>query len=372
MLAPLLASGSLCVAHAEEPSAGQGFKFSGFLSIVGGKILSGQETTPASSPLVDPWPAYIADWANAGIYQGDFTLEPESRAGAQVDYSFNKSARLTVQVVTRGTDPRPNLQWAYGSYKFDNGFELQVGRKRIPLYYYSDFQDIGISYPWIAPPPELYGWDATNYNGASLRYGGYSGDVTYNASVFGGREHIGKDLYWEIYSTDRNSVTWNNLWGADLDVSVGPWTVRGVYLRADVTTDDSTDSQQSNYARLSAYGLAVNLDMGKWFVLSEITQTRRDFTRVPAPYYYRAPAFTIGAGWHFGKWTPFVNLAQYRESTNSPAQWTTTDTQRASITLRYDWTSQSAFKLQMDRQRDESQNSGGNLTLLRASYDMVF
>ena len=55
----------------------------------------------------------------------------------------------------------------------------QVGRKRIPLYYYSDFQDIGLSYPWVSPPPELYGWEVTNYNGGSLRYNDSFGDTNF-------------------------------------------------------------------------------------------------------------------------------------------------------------------------------------------------
>lgn len=57
-------------------------------------------------------------------------------------------------------------------------WKLQIGRKRLPLYYYSDFQDVGYAYNTVRPSPDVYGWDIVNYNGASLSTTRSLGDWT--------------------------------------------------------------------------------------------------------------------------------------------------------------------------------------------------
>ena len=340
-------------------------KVSGFLSVVGGQVLEGTLDANYGGPSTINsinCPCYVADWSNAGVYNKDFSLTPESRAGVQFNYSLNSQANVVAQVVVRGTNGTPDLTWAYAGYKFNKNWEVQLGRKRIPLYYYSDFQDVGVSYPWVSPPPELYGWDATNYNGASLRYTTNFGETNVTSSLFGGREDIDKSLYWKLYDLDSTKVTWNNILGADLEVNRGPLTVRGVYMAADVVTDGSL-------ATLKAYGIAANLDFDSWFVLSEVTKLTRD-SATPGQT-YAAPAATIGVGARFGKWTPFINYAQYVENTNDP-DWVLTEYRRVSATLRYDISSNASFKVQLDRHQDSTNNFGGPLTLLRVSYDRVF
>ncbi len=340
-------------------------KISGFLSVVGGQVLDG--TLDANYSGFNPingvtCPCYIADWSNGGLYNKDFSLKPETRAGVQFNYAVTERANVVAQVVVRGTNGTPDLTWAYAGYKLNKNWEIQVGRKRIPLYYYSDFQDIGISYPWVSPPPELYGWDATNYNGASLRYAASYGDTNVSSSLFGGREDIDKSLYWKLYNADNVKVTWKNILGADLEINRGPLTVRGVYMTADVDTDGIA-------AGLKAYGVAVNLDMDNWFVLSEVSKLTRESST--AGYSYSAPAASLGVGMRLGKWTPFVNYAQYVEST-SDSLYVPASYHRSSASLRYDLDSNSGIKVQLDRNLDNTSNLGGNVTVFRISYDRVF
>lgn len=346
-------------------------KISGFVSLVGGQVFKDQvDADYALDGGLDPiagvaCPCYVADWSNAGIYGKTFSLEPESRAGVQASYALTDKLNLVAQVTVRGTNGSPDLTWAYGSYKLAPNWEVQLGRKRIPLYYYSDFQDIGVAYPWVSPPPELYGWDATNYNGASVRYSRSYGDTNVAASVFAGREDIDKSLYQKIYGSDNTKITWKNILGGDLEVNNGPITVRGVYLKADVETDGDP-------AELSAYGIAANLDYDSWFALSEYTSLTRKFTA--SGFSYSAPAFTIGAGMRLGKWTPFVNYAVYEENNTAGdvSVWKNTIWKRTSASVRYDLNSSSSVKTQLDRVLDTGNSVGGNATVLRISYDRVF
>lgn len=357
-------------ARADEADTPSALKLSGFLSIVGGRI-SGSLPADYSGPTTidgKDCPCYTADWGNAGIYREKFSFEPESRAGIQAKYTLNPQMNFVGQVVIRGSDTTPNVQWAYASFAPTKNWEFQLGRKRIPLYFYSDFQDIGASYPWVTVPPELYGWEATNYNGASARYKTSIGEANLSASLFAGKETVKDSLYQRLYYDSKTRVTWNKLVGGDVELTRGPLTLRGVYMQSTVRTINPIEDLDDT-ARLKAYGIAANLDLDDWFVLTELTQLTRDFD---AGYRVTAPAFTVGAGYHFGAWTPFVNYASYKERTNDLDVYAPQSFKRASLTLRYDIDARSAIKGQVDRHKDVTRNFGGDVTVLRLSYDRLF
>jgi hypothetical protein len=367
-------------ALAQDAGTESDFKLSGYASLVAGKLLSGKLDAQYTGPLqingLD-CPCYVADWSNAGLYGKDLSLSPESRLGIQGTYTFNPQASVTAQLVSRGTHGAPDVAWAYGSYRLNSVVEIQVGRKRIPFYYYSDFQDIGVAYPWISPPPELYGWDVTNYNGASVRYRGTVGDANVTSSVFAGQEKNSDSLYQKLYLPGKTEVQWNNLLGVDLEVMQGPLTLRAVAMQADVrifNNDRANDTPGEDLAALKAYGLAINLDFDKWFVLSEFTRLIWDHpaTQINDPYKVTAPSFTVGAGMRLGKWTPFINYAQYHEGVTGPGEYTLNPYGRTSLTLRYDLDAISAVKVQLDKALDSANNYGGDATVLRLSYDRVF
>lgn len=357
---------------AQDTGSTSDFKITGFLSVVGGKVLGGNLDANYTGPTQingNNCPCYTADWNNAGIYTNKFSLKPESRVGIQATYKPNGNTTFVGQLASRGSDSAPNVQWAYGGYKLDKTWEIQVGRKRIPLYYYSDFQDIGVAYPWVTPPPELYGWEATNYNGGSIRYNANVQDINLVASVFIGAEKVKDSLYQKLYYPGKTEVSWKKLAGGDLEATRGVFTARAVYLQAEVNTVN-IGVALSNTAKLSAYGFALNMDFDTWFMLSELTQLKRDFTA--SHYTVTAPAATIGAGIRLGSWTPFINFAKYTERTSDLAQYVPQSFSRSSITLRYDIGSSSAIKLQLDKNTDDTNNFGGSNRLFRISYDRVF
>ena len=360
-------------AWAQENSSESRFKLSGYLSVVGGKVLNGKQDSHYSGPADIngiQGPAYVADWSNAGVYGEHLSLAQESRVGVQGTYTFTPQASFTGHVVSRGSNPKPDLAWAFGSYKLDGNWEVQLGRKRIPLYYYSDFQDIGVAYPWITPPPEIYGWEATNYNGASLRYSRDLGDTQLTTSVFTGQEKNKKSLYQKLYyPVGDTEVQWNNILGADLEISRGPLTLRAVAMSADVRTINSS-SNLDDLAVLKTYGLAANLDLDRWFIVSEFARLSRDHRE--DGYKVSAPAQTVGVGMRLGKWTPFLSYSRYTETTTDSAQYTPGSYHHGSATLRYDVASGTAVKVQLDRQIDSTNNFGGHTRLLRVSYDRVF
>ncbi len=183
--------------------------------------------------------------------------------------------------------------------------------------------------------------------------------------MLGGREDIDKSLYQKTYGLDNSKITWKSVLGGDLEVNNGPLTVRGVYLQADVVTD-------GNPSQLSACGVAANLDYDSWFALSEYASQTRKFT--DSGFSYSAPAFTVGAGMRLGKWTPFLNFAEYAENNtaNNLDLWKNTVWRRTSASLRYDLNASCGIKAQVDRVVDVENSVGGNATVIRISFDRVF
>lgn len=146
-------------------------------------------------------------------------------------------------------------------------------------------------------------------------------------------------------------------------------TARAVYMKADFSTQNLAEGLDDS-AKLTAFGFALNLDFDHWFLLSEMTQLKRNFAL--SQFTVTAPALTVGAGMRFGAWTPFINYAKYTEKSSDLNLYAPQSYKRASVSLRYDIGASSAIKAQLDRNTDSTNNFGGNNTLLRVSYDRVF
>ncbi len=353
--------------------AAPGLELSGFFSLVGGKVLGGALHGPMPDNPDVNCPCYVADWANFGTYDGSFSLAAESRIGLQVDAKLTDRLSLTAQITSRGTDNRAQLQWAYATYVLSPSWDLQVGRKRIPLYFYSDVQDVGIAYPWLGLPPEIYGWEVTNYNGVSLRNRTSWGDVYVNTSFFAGAERVTDSRYWLSYGQYRTEVDWQNIVGANVEFNRNAWTLRAVAIQADTAFTDRDDPGNNASERMQAYGVAVNYDVNQWFVLSEFaTNIRTTKTGPLAGMTIAVPAASIGVGYRSGAWTTFLNYAQYQELSSDPAVLPSYEYRHASLTVKYELTPKSMLKTQIDHYWEPGPTYSGSATAWRISYDRAF
>ncbi len=348
-------------------------ELSGFLSVVGGQVTSGSLQGPWASNPDASCPCYIADYANFGIYGPDFSLAAESRVGVQADLLLSDTLSATAQITSRGKDATPQLQWAYLTYALSPTWDVQLGRKRIPLYYYSSFQDVGMAYPWIGPPPELYGWEATNYNGASLRNRTSFGDVYLTSSVFAGDEKVQDSRFQLAYNQRHTDVRWDRIIGADVELSKAWLTLRAVALRADTSFTDRDDPANDYSEELSAYSLAANMDFNQWFVLSEVaTNARVEKSGSEAGVTYTSPAISFGIGHRSGPWTGFLNVARYQLESSDASLYSSFEFNRASLTVKYEVSPNSAIKAQIDHYREPGDSYAGNANVVRISYDRVF
>lgn len=374
---------------------------SGFASVVAGRMLGGTRGGEASD---FKRPIFVSDYAQGGIYDGrsGVQFKPDSKLGLQGSASLpNKQFSVTGQIVARGArDGEVNLEWLYASYRLNENFTIQAGRKRIPMFYYSDTQDIGFALPWTHLPSGPYGWEAVNYNGVSLAYQGSWGAWGAAVNLVAGNESLKDSGYWKVYNgkESRTDVRWDNIVGGDISLSRDWFETRFVYLQSKMrqkTASNIWDPATDTYVPLSEpstfddpaatqkiYGLAFHVDYDNLLVKAESIYI--DHNSVIG---YTDNAYLLAFGYRFGKWTPMITFSDYHSraiAADGTDPTALEATRMTSLTLRYDLSTSSDLKVQLDIQKDLSgpnytldggtvmTNRYGNSRLLTVSYDVVF
>lgn len=364
---------------------------SGFLTVAAGQMLGGTR----DGVLTDyRCPCFISDYAQGGVYEdkGGLQWKPDSKLGLQGSMVWpGQDLHLTGQIVARGArDGNVNLEWLYGSWQIDDRFTLQLGRKRLPLFYYSDSQDIGLALPWVHLPPQLYGWEAVNFNGANLLYRDDWDGTQLTASVLAGKETIRDAGMWQMTTgrRARTDVRWQNITGGYLALARNGYEARLSHISARTSSwtrnaawnwetgeyDASLiDADWQDHGRQKFTGLALTVDRTGWLLRAEAV--RVDYPQVQ----WRDWAYILAIGHRFGRWQPMLTHARYKAvptgEAGGPAESYSGHSLLA-LTLRYDLDDKSAFKIQFDRQRDESgpwaRPTKGHARLLTIAYDRAF
>jgi hypothetical protein len=356
------------------PASAVDVQYSGFASLVAGRTFGTCVTdSTMSSSYNSHCTRFIADWAHGGVYSPSLSLKPESKLGLQGKVNFLNNLSATVQMVSRLADgTAADLEWAYLTYDVNPTWTVQLGRKRLPLYFYSTAQDVGYAYPWVRLPADIYGWDAVNYNGGSLTFRTQLRDWSLQSNVFGGDERTDHSAYAKLSYDDPKDIQWRNIRGADLELSRDWLTARVTYIVSDYEQFDRNSAapdvlpSQQTIGKQKIYGGSVNVDTDRWLMRSEYSIFDR------SRFQYKATAWMLGAGIHLGKFTPMLTTSGYHERTRFPDHYTQLSWATQSVSVRYEVGNASALKLQVDRLDDGPNTFAGNARALTLSYDVIF
>jgi len=376
------------VVHGEQ-IGGVEFSGTGFLTVGVGKMLGGTR----AAVLDRNCPCFIADYAQGAVYDGSSGLQwgADSKLGLQGTATLpNANFSVTAQAVAHGAhNGNIDLEWLYGSYQLTDNTAIQFGRKRLPMFYYSDIQDVGFALPWTHLPPQFYGWEAVNYNGVNIRHQTRWGNWAATINALAGNENVSDSGYWKIYNgkRSRTRAKWSNIIGGDLTLAKDWFETRLAYIKSDTQRESFTiwDDVSQNYVpatdpslpgngtRQNIYGIALNMDPGDWIFRGELLRINRPGAT------YKDYSQLVGIGHSFGEWQLMATASHYRGEAvvamGGDSQGQENHTNR-SLTLRYNLTHTSDIKVQLDSQKDQGGSNWtpryGDARLLTLSYDVIF
>jgi len=333
---------------------------SGFSSINAGKVLSGTGVEHYGVP-----PTFLADYPNVSAYEEEWDFDPESLFGLQISADLSDGLSATAQVVARGVNEwDPEFEWAYISYEFDENWTIQAGKKRLPLFYYSDFYDVGYAYVWMRPSADNYTWQIFNYTGMNVLYTTDIGDWSLAANLYTGKEDDKENkLLGEFFFGAETREIWKDILGGVVNISKDWFEARFTamqytnerYIDGEQTTWDGKDYRDGSF-----YGAAFNFDFENWFVLTELSRLDLDET---------FDSMMITFGYRYNNFTPFIAYSDFDQDAEDGENHNT-----QSIGLRWDFHSSAAFKVQYDKVEDNSYGLAvaGDSESLTFGIDLIF
>lgn len=356
--------GLLCSAVLlSAPVAAADFNFNGFGSITAATLIDGS--------------GYIADYPNLGVYEKDFDFGQETRLGLQGKAIIDDKLSATMQIMSRAAnDYEAQVEWLYATYNLTSDTNLQAGRMRMPVYYFSDYMDVGYAYPWLRIPADTYSLDVTNFNGVKLNSTFKTGDVYYRLSLYGGNESNPSD---ELMSYLFESFTTNidrefeNILGAALDMTWGGLSVRGTYTQAamEETQTYGDGSMGVIDFDIKFYDLFAKYEFDSGFALMAEYNKYEPFYKS----YFGSATYQTGALTYYVSWSQFDLDTPFEkhDTTSLGARWDLGDT----YALKFDVSSMTdegfnPFTNQPNPVYHDATNGDGDVTIFSVALDFVF
>jgi len=306
-------------------------KLNGFGSVAVGTVVEGQE--------------FLADFPKTGIYNTDLSMDPDTTLGLQLSSYFTENLSLIAQLAVHGaTDYDPEIDWLYLNYYFTPELSVQAGRKRLPLYYYSDYFDVGYAYYWIRPPPDVYTWQITNYNGASLLYETALGQWDTSLNVYYGSEESEDNELLSLLFGASVDETWKNMIGIVGTASYRWFEVRLTHMQGLIDRKISGVTV-INDVEQQFLGMSVNLTFDSLLILSEFNNYKQPDNGV------EYNAFLLSLGYQIGEITPHITRSGFKQEINALGNDEKHHT--TSVGLRWDVVDNIAVKVQYDNVVDE-------------------
>lgn len=332
---------------------------SGFASVMGGKLTSG-----TGVELFGLEPTFLANYPTVGVYESEWTFKPDSKFGLQMTAELTEGLTATAQLVGRGADDfDAGFEWAYLSYVLNENWTLQAGKKRLPLYYYSDFFDVSYAYLWIRPPADNYTWQIFNYNGVNAQFNYQLSDWSVSGNIYTGREDDTENkLLSEFFGTEPVREIWTDIVGGVLSLNRDWLDLRLTYMTyqnqrysgGERVIWDGKDTRRGNFA-----GLSINIDYNNWLLLSEVNRLALDGTDFDT--------YLVSVGYRIQQFTPYVSYADF----DSDGEMHNT----TSVGVRWDFHNSAAFKFQFDDVKDKGTDFNqvaGDSKAITMGVDLVF
>ncbi|WP_392340137.1 hypothetical protein [Moritella marina] len=259
-------------------------------------------------------------------YDKDADFSEGSKLGLQGSFALTEQTKIVAQLVARGSDDwSTEMEWAFLSHDFDNGFVTRIGRLRVPLYMYSDYLEVGYAQPWATPPTELYSIvPLSSFDGVDAIYDFDMGDVAVTLQASYG--HADRDT-GELLG----EVDYKDILGASASFSYEDWVFRSTYYQTTLdTTKGGQIPQFFNDAQSYFAGVGLSYDNGSLLAISEfaVSDVEGDYADTQSGY--------ITLGYRISDFTPYVTYA-FLETTDDSDRANPTNITEGTIKAAFNW-----------------------------------
>lgn len=301
----------------------------------------------AALPDIDVSGFGTAGFAITDTSKATFVRSQEQPVGVDESGDVGLDSLLAVQATVHLSDMFSATGQAMVRRLFTTGFEvdvpvffakadlthdlaLRVGRIQLPVFMSSDYRQVGYSNTWVRPPVEVYGMIPFDTDdGADLLYRTTLGPVDISAQTFYGKtDATVANTAQTLGSTAGAAASTVTIqarrnWGVNVNVTMGPLTLRAGRNQSSFTSVSDTTSQF--LAAISAAGfpaLASRLspvsvpfeftDYGFSFDGTHVTLQGEIVKETIGGYVPSADGQYLLAGYRLRKFTPYAMFARQK------------------------------------------------------------
>lgn len=340
-------------------NANDNISVSGFASVIGSQVLDGS--------------GYVADYPNLGRYDDQFDLGQESKMGLQLSANVTDEMRATMQVMSRANNNYdPQVEWLFMNYAIRDDLELQAGRLRVPVYYYSEYMDVGYAYPWIRVPADAYSLDLTTFNGLQLNYRTNMGALDISTALFTGRQQANGDSELMSFLFGGNvQRSFTDLIGVGVEFSTDSTVAKITYSQADMEQLRANSFNPADDGLITEAISFIDVFIKQSFGDAEVMVEYNKYDPFYISYFVSG-TYQVGAVKYYVMHSQFELDAQIG---GVPIEEHDTN----SVGLRYDFQPRVAFKLDISMINDtgvfavnKDANNDGDAVILSTGVDFIF
>lgn len=345
----------LCLAMSFGVQANENLRISGFGSIVAGQVLDGS--------------GYVADYPNVGAYDDQFDIGQETRMGVQANATISDDLSATMQVMSRANNEyEAEVEWLFVNYAITDDLELQAGKLRVPVYYYSEYMDVGIAYPWVRVPADAYSLDVTSFNGLQLNHRTFFGGTSLTSTLYAGRAYSGATSELMTFLFGENvEREFTGLIGAGIEINTDSTIVKVSFSTADLEETRPTVAFESD-GTIEFIDVFLQQNFGPASVMLEYN----DYD----PFY---SSYFISATYTMGAHTYYLMNSKFELDATDGAGTPFEEHDTNSIGVRCNLSARTAIKFDFSIMNDtgafavnKDPDNDGDVSIFTTSLDFMF
>lgn len=176
--------------------------------------------------------------ARRNVYQSGEKLKDngflmDSRLGLQLKGQLSDHWEMLGQVVLReqfANNIEDYISMAFIRYRFDDHWQVSLGRQAIDLFFLSDHRNASYSYDWVRPPTEFYGYvsfDSFDGIKVSKDWGPFDSNWRWSLSIGNSKAKVKSNVQAQGDQIDR--IKAKPIYNTELRWQTGPWVLRGSF-----------------------------------------------------------------------------------------------------------------------------------------------